>query len=124
MKFFVAGSWNDRENVHKAILLVREAGHKISHDWTRLDAHSVADRVHISTLDFRGIAEADIVVFLATCPSSTGSYLVEFGIALALGKPIWLIGNQMDNGLYAYHPAVRRAKNIEEIIAYYGVCRS
>lgn len=58
-------------------------------------------------------------VYVASKRSMLGAY-VELGVALGLGKLIYIVGEQPRN-IFAYHPLVKHVGSLDEVIADLGV---
>lgn len=62
------------------------------------------------------IQVADAVVVYATDGQHLRGALVEAGIAIALRKPVYVVGNHPDYGTWRYHPGVIRVWSIDEAL--------
>ncbi len=63
------------------------------------------------------IAAADLVmVFGLDKDKPLRGALVEAGMALAMNKPVVVVGDHLSFGSWQYHPLVARAKSIQEAI--------
>jgi hypothetical protein len=88
MRVYVAGRWTRKDEVRSVQRMLREAGHEITHDWTRADdppAGWSQERVRgylaqQAFEDYMGVLAAEAVVILDD-PTGRGLY-VELGIAL------------------------------------------
>ena len=106
MKVYVAGSFADRwESVSYVMSKLVYHGHTITYDWRREDDTPESKAV----ADVMGVAQADFLVAVMVNPHLTyrGTY-VEMGLALALGKPIYVIGDAGQECIFLHHPLVRR----------------
>jgi len=73
-------------------------------------------------LDLGDLARADVVLAFTETPSAgylTGGRHVELGYALALGKPIWLIGSP--ENVFHHHPLVDHVLDANDVL---GALRS
>jgi hypothetical protein len=59
---------------------------------------------------------ADALVVYATGGQHLCGALVEVGIALGVGTPVYVVGDHPDYGTWCYHPAIARVKTIEEAL--------
>ena len=90
MKFYVASSLANYEQVRDLSLLLKKAGWEHTFDWT---VYCPAQRTNaeilktIGTKEYEGIKQADVVVVLT--PQGRGTH-VELGMAIALNKKIYL----------------------------------
>ena len=69
MKFYVAGSWENKQGPGQLMDTLREMGHTITHDWTQYEM--VYNDVHerskkCAKADIKGVCDADIVVAIMT----------------------------------------------------------
>ncbi|MFA5003895.1 MAG: hypothetical protein WC498_01290 [Candidatus Saccharimonadales bacterium] len=133
MKIFVSGQIADVENVRQVQQRFIDAGHTITHDWTRNeaddrmlsdDADKLKDMVETSRrarLDIQGVVDCDVYVICTDNEISGKGMYVELGAALALcttnGSPrIYLIGKMNHMSVFYFHPLVTRVGNVEEAI--------
>lgn len=111
MRVYVAGKWEEKERVREVQAQLIAAGHTITHDWTKEESssgydpdlmarHAVADKAGVLAADaFVGIFEKDL---------RYSGAVAELGIAVAMGIPIYILGNFVDRNVFAYLPEVRR----------------
>lgn len=126
MKFYVVAGFILRDEVKKLNRVIREHGHEIVHDWTEHEKlEHTFNRVsslakEYALLDVDGVRDSEVFVLLS------GKYGVghhtELGVAISSyldhGKPeIYVIGNHWEESMFFFHPAVKRRKTIEEVLA-------
>jgi nucleoside 2-deoxyribosyltransferase len=88
-KIYVASSLLNKENVSELYRFLIENGHEITYDWTTHGRVICPDElISIARKEFDGVVDADLLLMLM--PARNGSH-VEFGVALALGKPIIIL---------------------------------
>jgi hypothetical protein len=89
--------------------MLRLAGHEITFDWTDCTIFDMQQAIH----DLRGVVDSDVFVGIFEDDVPYNGALVEFGAALVLGKPCYLIGDAptVDRCIFAKHPNVRRGYN-------------
>ena len=105
MKFYVAGKFEDKERVRLAQRCIEDAGHEISHDWTM--AAALGGQAEAED-DMAGVREADALLFVNVDPDLlyAGS-LVEIGMALAWGKPVYFLNTEhMARNVFYHLPGV------------------
>jgi hypothetical protein len=123
MKLFVASHSQDEALAVKMRLEAR--GHEVTSRWilsdTRfhrgLDAYTDDERASIAVMDEEDVrAAVDGVVLLAEPPGKMvpGGKHVETGMALALGRPVFVIGRK--ENIFHWHPAVRVFADLEALI--------
>lgn len=104
MKLYVAGKYEDKMRVREVMDQFITAGHSITYDWTTNEQVSQDQAM----ADMAGVAEADAVVLVVEKALPYAGTLVEFGIALAYGKPVYLIGSGINHCIFSHLPGVHR----------------
>lgn len=88
MKIYLATAFVDRALASEVAELLRGGGHEITREWWHEDpVRFTADpdyREAVAESDYRGVREADVVVFL-NHPEARGA-LVALGLAIGQGK--------------------------------------
>lgn len=90
MKFYVASSLSNVEQVRELSRLLKEAGWEHTYDWTarcpvrEMDAQTLRS---IAEKECEGVKRADVVIVLT--PQGRGTH-TEFGMAVALNKKVYL----------------------------------
>lgn len=115
MKIYVAGKWQDRENVRLVMENVRELGHEITCDWTDHESVDKGLMEQYAISDCYGVFEADLLILVAEYPYNYRGSLVEMGIAIGQRKPVWVVGDAVDSCIFINLPTVRRFRNKEEL---------
>lgn len=90
MKFYIASSLKNEQQVRALSGLLKQAGWEHTYDWTThcpLEEPDAETLRSIAEREFEGIRQADVVILLT--PKGRGTH-TEFGIALALQKKIYL----------------------------------
>lgn len=126
MNFYVGSGMKNCELVtYYAEKLIEKGWHQ-TYDWVKnIDGDiSIEDMVEYATLEKQGVADADVVIILL--PAGRGAH-IELGMALALGKKLFLCAQQendfsIENTVAFYElPSVEKLtgtkeENITEII--------
>ncbi|WP_079504647.1 group-specific protein [Mesobacillus jeotgali] len=120
-KFYVASSFKNIEAVRYISRQLVERGYLHTYDWTRNDrASTFEDLTEIGQREKAAVMEADFLLVLL--PAGKGSH-IELGIALGLGKRIYLHSpdgevNHLETTSTFYHlPEVRKCiGSMEELI--------
>ena len=87
-KFYLAASFKNSPLVNLIATRLRENGWQQTYDWTKNQrAATFADLNKIGQEEYQGVVESDFFVFLF--PAGKGAN-IEFGIATALKKPIYI----------------------------------
>src|SRR3989344_7711923 len=123
MKFYIASRYNKKGQVEEIQEILKQKGHEISFDWTRIETfrpyNQNKDKVkEISNKNIEGVKNSDVFI-LITDAGGTDMY-VELGIALynllEKGKPkIYVLGDYLDKSSFYFHPLVKVINNINEI---------
>lgn len=116
MLAYVASSLDNRENVAEVIRILEQHDIHITYKWHehgRIDNISILPE--IAKKEFDGVKDADFLLFLM--PARMGSH-IEFGIALALNKPIYIItADQSFEEKSFYHlPQIGRYSNVYQLL--------
>lgn len=114
MRFYVASGLQNFENARYAAEKLRGQGFIQTYDWTHNEKTDCMEEIaERGRLEINGVRDADFVVVLL--PGGKGTH-TEFGIALGLGKRIYLYSeeevNDPLNTTTFYH--------VEEVNPYVG----
>jgi nucleoside 2-deoxyribosyltransferase len=104
MKIYVASKFEEYPRVREIMAALIEAGHTITYDWTNCDQFTVEQ----AAKDMDGVLSADALVFIAEENLPYKGAYVEFGIAVARGIPIYLLGNAANACIFTKLPQVQR----------------
>lgn len=126
---YLAARFDSRERLSREVVpQLRAAGHRVTSSWLAAEADApVLDAADLALDPSAGIVpgrdcladirDADMVAVFTQEPSTTGGYHVEFGYALALGKPIELVGPLLN--VFHALPVVVRHQTIADFIQKY-----
>lgn len=96
MKLYIATSFLNILEARAVMMSLRQAGHTITHDWTResVDPTWPADRQdaylqRCGSEDYAGVLAADAVVLVNHAASRDA--MVEFGVALGQRLPVYVL---------------------------------
>lgn len=123
MKIYVSGKWEDRANVKLLYAVLRHAGHTITCDWTTHDyPQRNAKKVlqGYATDDIRGVTVADLVICLFRRRLPYRSAFIEMGAALALSKPVYVLGKTQDACIFMNHPLVKQYDTLAALLSGIG----
>lgn len=120
MKFYVAGRFSEKEKVKEINKLILDEGFELSGDWTDHigsdDYGKTAERSREYAIeDIEAVKDCDVFALLLNEKGGTGSS-TELGVALALDKKIYLVGDHIANNMFNFHPAVIHKRSIEEVL--------
>jgi len=94
IKYYIASSFNNIERVREVATALNENGFIQTYDWTKNQrANTLEELMGIGEKEKQAVIESDFVIVL--CPAGKGSH-IEFGIALGLGKPVYLYSEHSD----------------------------
>lgn len=112
-RFYVAGKFEEKEQVKEIILELEEAGHTITYDWTIHED----DNPQMQALKcLGGVIDADMFIFLAERALPYKGAFVEMGAALTHGKPVLVIGDAIDSCIFMKMGFVSKVANVKEFI--------
>ncbi|RIW28747.1 group-specific protein [Bacillus salacetis] len=121
MKFYVASSFQNIEQVRYFSRELTKRGFFHTYDWTEnIRASTLAELKRIGEEEKRAVKEADVVVILL--PAGKGSH-IEMGMALALNKKVYLyspneeVKNPAETSTFYFLPEVERCSgSLEDLI--------
>jgi len=102
MKVYVATKLEEKERARAVMAELRAMGHTITYDWTTNDQVNQEQAMN----DFEGVLEADALVLIAERDLPYCGTLVEFGMALALNIPVYVLGNALDRCIFMRLPEI------------------
>lgn len=124
MKFYVAGKWQDRYTIRWLQQELMSRGHSISCDWTNHDFDKNGVKatkyqlIKIAEEDARGVKDCDIYVGILLSEYSYKGLWVEMGMAIALKKKVYAIGEAGDSCIFMNHPSVQRFRTMEDFLGF------
>ncbi len=126
MRVYVASKYENAPAVSEAIARIIAIGHKITRDWTRheqwdWDRPGVTERLarKYSYQDVEGVRQADVFIMLTYNGLSMQGAYVELGVALGLGKLVYIVGER-PRSIFSYYPGVRVVESLEQVIEELG----
>lgn len=109
MKIYVASKFENKERVREVMKQLTDAGHEITHDWTReLPNPTEEDRKQYALDDKFAVLSADAYVGVFEKDFKYSGALVEMGLAMAVGMPVHILGNAVDSNIFLRLPNVVR----------------
>lgn len=122
MKFYIASSLKNIENVRQVANNLKARGFLHTYDWT---THTIIDSINklriIGQEEVSGVLAADVVIVML--PAGKGSH-VELGIALGAGKKIYLYSstnelNDIESTCSFYHvdSVEQRIGSLDDLIS-------
>jgi len=117
MKVYLAARFERRIELvaHRTALEI--AGHTVTASW--LDACDTDEcTAREAQIDFDEVRAADILIFFAEDPKTAwprGSRCVEYGVALQMGKPIYVVGPR-ENVFHLLLPDTAFFNSIDDLI--------
>lgn len=106
MKIYVATKYEEWPRARDVAALLETWGHEITFKWWEVQA-PLKDKAQ---MDLAGVQAADALVVIFEQDLPYRGAFVEFGAALGAGKPIFVLGNAIDDQMCVFvaHPLVRR----------------
>ncbi len=125
MKFFIASHSQETAKMVSDGLVA--LGHEVTARWITSDtkfshgltSYSDEERIHLTLMDEEDVhAAKDGLVLIAEAEGRfvPGGKHVETGMALALGRPVYVIGRR--ENLFHWHPRVRVFASLEDFFAW------
>ncbi|GAG39012.1 unnamed protein product, partial [marine sediment metagenome] len=107
MKYYVAAHQKDKATARKVQKMLIAGGHEITADWTELAEEGDNEFLRDVVLECEeGVRGCDYLVLLMWKNFPYRGAWVELGIAIALKKQIFLIGEYGLKCDFAHHPLV------------------
>jgi hypothetical protein len=97
-KIYVAGKWQEKDNVRQIMSLLKNLGHTITYDWTQ---HNDGDNSYDCAIaDLNGVCASDYILVLADKLLPYRGVYVEIGAALAFCKEVYVIGDGLTDCIF------------------------
>ena len=116
--FYIAGKWQEREEVRKLQNELRRLGHLITIDWTWHEVDDPGYPSQYAVEDIIGATSCDAYVGLFLNDVNYKGALVEMGASLAMGKKVFVIGHAIDSCLFSSHYLVSKFDTVNEFIDF------
>jgi len=114
--FYIAGKWEEREQIREIQKALIEKGHEITCDWTYHEKDDPGYPVTYAVEDIEGVKNCDVYVGVFVSDLNYKGALVEMGAALATFKTVCIIGHAIDSCLFREHPLVGWYDTVEEFL--------
>ena len=127
MKLYVAGSWNEKENMNNHMEYFKSLGHTITHNWAKYEADLKKSKSVMAVKDINGVIEADAYIGMYTNKDHIyrGSF-TELGAAIAIKKlhkkdyKIFVLCPEKDANVkscvFFNHPYIQHFITMEELV--------
>jgi nucleoside 2-deoxyribosyltransferase len=113
MKFYIGSSYDDRIIAKEFADKMEERGHKCTCKWWR---HWNEDRSNVyCEEDIAGVEACEIFV-IYNGPKKSPGKLIEAGMAIALGKPVYLFGQKL-NTIFIHRMIFLDTTKSEDVIS-------
>ena|SRR5467141_3758616 len=103
MRVYVASKFENYSRVREVMFQLVEAGHTITYDWTQCDQFTEDQ----ASKDMAGVMTAHALVFIAEKDLPYRGAYVEFGMAIARGIPVYIMGRHIDQCIFTKLPQVQ-----------------
>jgi nucleoside 2-deoxyribosyltransferase len=113
VKIYLAARYSKHPEMREAAAYLAARGHEVTSRWIN-GSHELGDhptdeaRRRLAVEDCEDLRSADVVIAFSEAPRTVsnqrGGRHVEFGMALALGKPIYVVGPK--ENVFHYLPGV------------------
>lgn len=121
LRFYVAGSFSEKEKMRDLMDMIERIGHEISFDWTTHQSISPYEK-HLGLAakyteeDIEGATNCDVFILIS---SKTGgsTQFIELGAAIVTKtvKKIFIVGPHNKRSMSFFHPKVERVNSVEEV---------
>lgn len=129
MKIYLAGRYGRREQLKQVREVLQKRGHVVTSRWLDTDWETPDGRATTSAppeyrekyclIDLEDVMAADVVINFTEASDSTagkrGGRHVEFGVAIAAGKRLIVIGHR--ENIFHWHPSVEFFATFEEMLS-------
>lgn len=121
LKFYIAGSFSERQEIRGLMDRIEEMGYEIITDWTtHLPIKPYEDNLELANQyadeDIRGAADCDIFI-LKPAKEGGGTQFAELGAAIDSEKVkrIFVVGPHNKRSVVFFHSRIERVDSPEEI---------
>jgi hypothetical protein len=117
-KAYIAAPWPSKAAAKLARQSLADRGIECTSSWIDFEPEASTEAIlqEEAVRDFRDIRRANALILLNTIdlvPLGQGGKHVEVGYALAMNKPVYVIGTR--SNVFHYHPGVTFLNSIEEL---------
>ena len=126
VKIYIATKFENQDEFHQLKRMLEACGHVVTHDWTKESCDNAPPgkleeyKTDCALNDVEGVHNADLLVLIPYHKPMAGAF-VEFGIAVALGKPVVLVKRAgvffQDNIFYSL-PDVTPLPDFESVVTF------
>jgi hypothetical protein len=129
MKFYIAGKFEEVDQIHKLFQRVQALGHEISYDWTT-HVKSKPYNEHVDRIrtyaenELEAILDSDVFIYLT---HERGTTLhMEYGAALTKKKlggdiKIYAVGEHNARSPWYFNPLATRVDTVDQVFAGLGL---
>jgi hypothetical protein len=129
MKFYIAGKFEEVDQIHQLFKRVQAAGHEISYDWTT----HIKSKPYIEHVDrirtyaeneMQAILDSDVFIYLT---HERGTTLhMEYGAAITKKKlggdiKIYAVGKHNARSPWYFNPLATRVDTVDQVFADLGL---
>lgn len=116
MRIYISGKWADRDQVQNYMVRLAKAGHTITEDWTQHHHPPSFDEAQrYAMADILGIKNCDAIVVIFERNYRYRGSFIEIGAALALGKPVLILGDKELDSTLLNHFLVTRLASWDDL---------
>lgn len=134
MKFYIAARFSRRPECNDLAHRLKSLGHEVTSRWVKPDTDHVmptglsaqaadSERERFAREDFADVLACEAMVSFTEEPRSNtrGGRHVEFGMAAALGRSLFIIGPR--ETVFHHLPGVSQYASADEFLASFAVCQ-
>lgn len=114
MNIYVAGKWQDREEISKIMHRLRSIGHIITVDWTNhVNPEEQSILMEWAVRDIEGVRKCDLFFGIFVKDFIYTGAVAELGAAIISNKKCWVIGQAISHCIFLHHPLVTIMPDLE-----------
>ena len=102
MRVYIATKFEEADAARALAHLLEDAGHTITYKWWENGQVTAAQATH----DALGVENADALIFIAYRKLAYCGALVEMGMAIMRGIPVYVLGTGINNCIFTMLPTV------------------
>lgn len=115
-RLYLAGKWEERALIDEHAKVLEALGYTITHTWFRPGSEEGWTLAQIAQADLEAVKQADVCIFFFANKLPYSGAVTELGIALALRKRIYMIGDGASNNIFTHHSDIIRADNFDQLL--------
>ena len=111
MRVYIATGFKLQNRYKEIKKELENLGHTITHDWTGAEEINKEQ----AQLDFKGVIDCDFLVGIFEDEYKYKGAICEVGMAIALYKPVFILGDWLDSLIFMELDNVSKIKSVNQI---------